>query len=716
MVEVHAAETNYYRATAELLPALQRLDALLEHAVGAVETAYGPETAGDAFRGLYVSRSDVENLLRQTPGSPLLYRPSSNGASPAADASRLQQLIQRYALTPFDVDVLLLTLAPELDRRYERLYAYLQDHVGRRRPTVDLALHLFCPDAAARLSRRAHFDPGAPLIRHDLVHLLSEAEQPRPSLLAHTLHLDEQIVRFLLYEDRLDARLFSCCELLDGLMPQWLHESQVLRQVEALVGAAQRRERPLRLYFQGSAGIGRRYTAVALAATLDRPLLYLNADLIPADEVDQTVCLACRYAVLYDTLLYVDAADTLHVAQPARRAHLLQQVVAAGPRFLILAGVSPWQPVGNAPLAVAPLTFTRPDFAQRRACWQAHLATADIPVTDRELAQLSGRFRLTPAQIATAAATVAVTWQASASDEGGGNTPPALDALFAAARAQSGHDLAALTRRIRPLYTWDDIVLPPASISQLHEICQRVTSRHQVLDAWGFGRRLSLGHGTNALFTGPSGAGKTMAAEVIANALGLDLYQIDLSGVVSKYIGETEKNLDRIFAAAENANAILFFDEADALFGKRSEVRDSHDRYANIEISYLLQKMESYDGLAILATNLRQNLDDSFVRRLAFTVHFPFPTAADRLRIWQGIWPAATPLAADVDLAWLAQRFKLSGGNIKNVALAAAYLAANDASSVTLDHILQAIRREYQKLGKALSTEELYGREEVPAL
>jgi SpoVK/Ycf46/Vps4 family AAA+-type ATPase len=241
-----------------------------------------------------------------------------------------------------------------------------------------------------------------------------------------------------------------------------------------------------------------------------------------------------------------------------------------------------------------------------------------------------------------------------------------------------------------------------------------------VLDDWGFDGKLSLGKGVTALFAGPSGTGKTMAAEVIASALGLDLYKIDLSGIVSKYIGETEKNLDRIFTAAENANAILFFDEADALFGKRSEVHDSHDRYANIEISYLLQKMEQYEGIAILATNLRQNLDDAFVRRLAFTVHFPFPDQADRRRIWAGIWPSATPVADEVDFDFLSNQFKLSGGNIKNVALSAAFLAASECEArpndsegrggqVTMAHLFHATQREYQKMGKVLSAAELYG-------
>jgi SpoVK/Ycf46/Vps4 family AAA+-type ATPase len=256
---------------------------------------------------------------------------------------------------------------------------------------------------------------------------------------------------------------------------------------------------------------------------------------------------------------------------------------------------------------------------------------------------------------------------------------------------------------------WDDIVLPEDSLAQLREICQRVAHRHRVLGEWGFDRKLSLGKGVNALFAGPSGTGKTMAAEIIANALGLDLYRIDLAGVVSKYIGETEKNLDRVFSAAQHANAILFFDEADALFGKRSEVRDSHDRYANIEISYLLQKMEEYDGIAILAPNLRQNLDDAFMRRLAFTVHFPFPDEASRRQIWTGIWPAETPLDGDIDHDFLARQYKLSGGNIKNIALASAFLAAEDEKPVTMAHLFQATRREHQKMGKTLSEGEPNG-------
>jgi SpoVK/Ycf46/Vps4 family AAA+-type ATPase len=235
-----------------------------------------------------------------------------------------------------------------------------------------------------------------------------------------------------------------------------------------------------------------------------------------------------------------------------------------------------------------------------------------------------------------------------------------------------------------------------------------VRHRRTVLETWGFDRHLAMGKGVNALFAGTSGTGKTMAAEIIAADLGLELYKVDLSTMVSKYIGETEKNLDGIFRAAREANAILFFDEADAIFGKRSEVKDAHDRYANIEVGYLLQKMEEYDGVVILATNLRKNMDDAFIRRLHMSIDFPFPEEPDRLRIWRKVFPPDAPLAGDVDLGFCARQFKIAGGSIRNVALLAAFLAAEDDAEIGMVHVARAAKREYQKLGK-LVTETDFG-------
>jgi hypothetical protein len=345
-------------------------------------------------------------------------------------------------------------------------------------------------------------------------------------------------------------------------------------------------------------------------------------------------------------------------------------------------------------------------FTEREVLWARRL-DGDSPGAD-VLQRVASTFRLSAGQIRDAAqmARVIAGWRTAASD------PPArLEAgdLFAACRAQSTGRLDKLAHKIGTTYGWDDIVLPADQMTQLREISMQVRHRKTVLEHWGFDRHLAMGKGVNVLFAGPSGTGKTMAAEIIAHDLGLELYKIDLSTMVSKYIGETEKNLDQVFAAAREANAILFFDEADALFGKRSEVKDAHDRYANIEVGYLLQKMESFDGVAILATNLRKNLDEAFVRRLHVTIDFPFPEDADRLRIWQKVFPHSAPVASRVDFPMLARQFKLAGGNIRNIALLASYLAAEDDCEIGMPQIIRAVKREYQKMGK-LVTEGDFGR------
>jgi SpoVK/Ycf46/Vps4 family AAA+-type ATPase len=315
---------------------------------------------------------------------------------------------------------------------------------------------------------------------------------------------------------------------------------------------------------------------------------------------------------------------------------------------------------------------------------------------------VAGTFTLTGGQIGSALA--AARGLAFLRDEADGTvTAPDLDA---AARWQSGAGLAGLALRLESRPAWADLVLPAEPMEQLRDVCEAARYRALVFDEWGFGRKLALGKGLNVLFAGPSGTGKTMAAQAISGELSLDLYKIDLSLVVSKYIGETEKYLARIFADAEAGSLILFFDEADALFGQRSEVRDAHDRYANIEVSYLLQKLEEHDGIVILATNLRKNMDEAFVRRMQFAVDFPFPAERERRRIWENIWPSEACLAPDLDPGRLARRFELTGGNIRNIAVAAAFHAASEGSPVTMAHLLRATRREYQKLGRVTSEEE----------
>jgi SpoVK/Ycf46/Vps4 family AAA+-type ATPase len=377
-----------------------------------------------------------------------------------------------------------------------------------------------------------------------------------------------------------------------------------------------------------------------------------------------------------------------------------------------LSGVKDWIPATGA-TGLITVPFTVLEFSQRRECWQTNLQAAEITLEDKELDLLSDRFLLTPDQIANAVVTAHnnARWQSSQTrfslNSATQDKLPLFLHLCSAARAQSGHDLATLARKIEPKYTWDDIVLHPNQLTQLQDICKEAEYRDLVHQKWGFADKLSLGKGLNVLFSGASGTGKTMAAEVIAHQMQLDLYKIDLSQIVSKYIGETEKNLNRIFTAATNSNAILFFDEADALFGKRSEVQDARDRYANIEVGYLLQKMEEYEGIAILTTNLRINMDTAFERRLRFIIEFPLPDTKNRYLIWQQIFPKNAPCSPNLDLEFLAQNFEITGANIRNIALTAAFLAADGGGVIEMLHLLRAIRREFQKMGQILRDEDL---------
>lgn len=717
-----------------LLPLLRRLDQHLARAIAAIEVDRNTNVPIHLYRELQANLQQVEKLS--------VTQPSSNGFKLEVENldkslpdfvlpdSHLAQLQQRFNLSTFDLDAIAIVLAPELDRRYERLYAYLQDEERYLQPTVDLVLKILCPTVTAKLSQRDRFSPDAPLIHHKLLYLVGNSNQAKPSLLAHNILLDEQVIRFLLKEKGLDSRLIPFCQLIQPAV-DWndlrLKESvkqglKAIAQARRGKGEEKNRTRenlsplssfspeqsdPMRLYFQGSDRALARRTAEAIAAELQIPLLTADFARIIAAKVDfePTLKLILRQAWFENTLLYLEGVEILQEEEHAILYQDLLNAIAQTQGLTILAGKQPWKPGTEGVLGIVTIPFTVPDFVQRRLEWQERLSEARISLSPTDLDALSDRFRLTPEQIADAVVTASNTirWKAAARESEISHT----SIVFAATRAQGGHDLAALARKVEPKYRWDDIVLPPDTQTQLREICNQAKHRHLVYEEWGFDRKLSLGKGQNVLFSGLPGTGKTMAAEVMASELQLDLYKIDLSQVVSKYIGETEKNLNRIFNAAATSNAILLFDEADSLFGKRTEVKESRDRYANIEVGYLLQKMEEYEGIAILTTNVRSNIDDAFVRRLRFIVEFPLPTEKQRRQIWEKIWPNTTPRSPQIDLDFLARKFEIGGANIRNVALAATFLAADEGIPVNMSHLIRAIRREYQKMGKILMEEEL---------
>jgi hypothetical protein len=680
-----------------VLPALARLDRRLQRALTCAAAVHG--TTPDPYRGLYLAGADVERLLARAPGVPVLYTGDDDGVADE-EASRFAILAREFALDAFDLDLVLLALAPEIDLRYERIYAYLQDDVTRRRPTLDLALDLLCATAEEKVARRDRCADGAPLIRHRLLHLVPDPHHVQPPRLAHYLALDGIVVRFVLGDDALDPRLRTVARLespadVAGLAALAHPGAAALH---ALARDARDRAAPLLLYLQGRAPGAWRPAAAGVAAALGAPLLSVDLSRVnAAGDADGVLHATLAEARLRRAVPCFESADTL---ERAGRERLLA-ALAEYPGVAVLAGTRAWEPSASAPpVLIVYVPDAEP--VERRTAWAAALAAHDIVLPPADVDALAARFRLDAAQIAGAAQ--AARSRARVRAAGAAGAPVVTRAeCFAAARAQAGSELAALTERVELTETWDDLVLPADAAAQLREICDRVAHGPRVLHGWGFRRKLPLGTGVTVLFAGPSGTGKTMAARIIAGELGLDLHRIDLATVVSKYIGDTEKNLDRIFTAAESANAVLFFDEAESLFGRRSEVRDAHDRYANLEIAYLLQKMDAYEGIAILATNHREHLDDAFTRRLAFTVHFPFPDEASRRRIWAGIWPEATPRAADVDADVLARTYRLSGGHIRNAALAAAFLAAADGGVVTMAHVTAAVRREHQKLGKVVA-------------
>jgi hypothetical protein len=649
------------------LPALlARLDAALEVAVGNARVRYGIGPGADPYRGLYVGDDEVNQLVRQSVSEPGL------GAGAPMDWPTLRRSWGGEPLDDFGTAALVLALAPEIDLKYERIFGYLQDDVSARRPRVALALDLFCPDLPSRLAARDRFSADAPLRQRQMVVLDGGPELP---LLGRTIRLDPQLIRYLLGGSGLDDRLAPWCEvvrpgqLIEPMPLDAIDHARLDTWLEQLHAG-----RPLRLVLHGPDEPLLARLAVQLADQAGIPLL--RVEQLPADGALGVLGTEARL-LNYGILVRGRGAPT-SAMELGRLREAEQFVLVTSDRPIPGAEQQGFELAG----------FDRPTPSVRRQWWRR-----STDASDSDVDRLAARFRLTATEIETAAAAA----QRDCDHRG----QLGFTHYAQAARRQTAHALDSLATRVDAQVGWDDLVLPADAICALHELCDRVTHRHTVLRSWGMDRRTHGRLGVNALFAGSSGTGKTMAAQVIAGELGLDLFAIDLSGVVSKYIGETEKNLDAIFAAAENTDAVLLFDEADALFGKRSQVRDSHDRYANLEVSYLLQRMEAHDGVAVLASNLRQNLDEAFLRRLAFIIRFPFPEVAQRRAIWAAIWPPAVPRATDVDVDELAAQFRLSGGAIRNAAVGAAFLAAARDRPMTMADVLEAIDREYDKLGGA---------------
>jgi hypothetical protein len=560
-------------------------------------------------------------------------------------------------------------IAPELHPRYGRLYAYLQDDVTRRLASPRLVANLLAGEGVAPEDVLACFDPRSRLSRVCAIRLL--VPDPAVPLADRGVKVADRLAAFVLtaggglVEAGAPAPLRRV-----ALVPDGCGRDGAIEEVGRLLAADTRL--PLLVCGPDAPAV--------LAAAAQQPLILIDARELERPEVVADATLA---AALEQALLCFDGLEDL---TPPERARVLAHLDRHPTRCLLLGNTArDGQSLSDRTSMLVEVPF--PSFGERCKTWEDSTGASDA----REVA---AKFRLSVEQIRAAAEVARISARSRDLEIA---EPSDLDL---GARHASSSRLGELAARLEPGYRWADLVLPDRQLELLRSISSYLRHRDRVLAEWGYERTVARTQGLKVLFAGESGTGKTMAAQVLAAGLGLELFRVDLATVVSKYIGETEKNLERIFTAADGSNAILFFDEADALFGKRSEVSDSHDRYANIEVAYLLQRMEAYPGAVILATNFRRNIDDAFVRRLDFVIDFPFPEAEDRKRIWRLVVPPEAPLADDADFGFLATQFKLSGGAIRNCSLAAAFQAADEDAPIAMRHLVRAVAQEYAKQGR----------------
>ncbi len=621
-------------------------------------------------------------------------------ASARVPRPALEVLVDRFGLSSFERDLLVLCAGVELDAEFAAL---CQDAGTRSVPTFSLAL------AALPGPHWSAITPNGPLRYWKMIEV-----GPSDVLVTAPLRIDERILHFLAGVSYTDERLQFATRPHhpSGVGLSTAHRLAAER-IAALWSAAATRGEPLpAVQIVGEDDAGLTDVAAGACRLQGLEMRIIRAHEIPGGAAERQLLMRVwqREAALAGSGLLLVLDDTEQPETQRAVAAFVERAEVA----LVLAGREPLHLPGRA---LPRFDIKKPDRVEQAALWRRALAARD-PVdagpdgSDPETGEVGGdealedcidrlvnQFNLGAATIANAGAMLS---------RAEGPTDQAIAAqLWETCRSQARSRLDDLAQRVETTATWDDLVLPEFQKQILRDVVVNVRQRAQVHDRWGFAAKSSRGLGISALFSGASGTGKTLAAEIMANVLRLDLYRIDLSQVVSKYIGETEKNLRRVFDAAETAGAVLLFDEADALFGKRSEVKDSHDRYANIEVSYLLQRMEGYGGLAILTTNMKQALDPAFMRRIRFVVQFPFPDFAERAEIWKRVFPALTP-TAELDVARLA-KLNVSGGNIRNIALGAAFVAADEKRPVTMAHLLRAARAEYAKLERPLTESEIGG-------
>lgn len=602
------------------------------------------------------------------------------------DLSEFEELCERFGLDTFERKVVLLLFAAEADPKYGRVFAYLQDNMEKCYPTVHLVASLFGKDGKEYKDILGYFrDENSPL----LLFGLSEIRQlPNTPFFASPLSLSDSVLTYLLGKSRHDETLRSFYTVTppDSSLEA---DASLLKKIELM---REKRE-PLMVNLFGEDEEQKRLAALGIASKFGFGLGTLELDRVPEERKNRSLIKSLlRDALLDGTLLYIRGAGSITDDESPFARELSDALETLS-----------WLTFVSTPHEWAPHSMKGPFLlrhkversAERtREAWRAALSVLEKrEVADSLALRLSEHFDFTERQIGQIGKALALERQISGSvDE---------TEVVRLCTEWAKRNIHSSARRLETGLTFEDIVLPQERKKLLKEAVSHYRHQFTVFEKWGFDRHFQS-RGVSLLFSGPSGTGKTMAASVIANELGLELYRIELPSVISKYIGETEKSLAKIFDTAEKSGVVLFFDEADAIFGKRSEIKDAHDRFANIEVSYLLQRVESYNGMVILATNFRKNIDEAFMRRMRFIIDFPLPGESEREEIWKKILSGGSVPMEEIEFRLLAQRFKLSGAGIRNAALYAAFKAADSGGKISMAHILEGVKEEMLKNGKSV--------------
>jgi AAA+ superfamily predicted ATPase len=642
------------------------------------------------------SSTEVEQTLAAEP-SPIPEDPRASAAAGAFAAALraapeppLSRVARVFGLSPLDVELVGLLLAPELDHELERAYTFAIDDFTRKRPDIGFLARLVGLGDAALADRVfARLDDRAPLRRHGVV---TVAAGDIPTALRQ-VRLADRIVAFARGLDTIDELVRDTVYVAppvprDSVVMHGELVAQIARSLDSAAG-------PPRVLLAGSEGTGRALIVQALLGEQQRAVVRVDLDAIAAqDRIAERVGAALREAALRDAAAILDGA-ALDRDVPRVLAQAIADAADLAVPIVFTFRTSPgW--LARAVPQLVEIAVPPPTFRQRVDLWQRALPPPLAAAEDLET--VASRYAFTAGAIARAARRAAAT--ARLRDPAAPRVT--LDDLGEAARLMFSHRLGGMAQRIPTGFTWDDLVLPKDTLDAVREVVRFARHRPYLLEDWGFSKKLPYGRGVSAILAGPPGTGKTMVAQLLAHELGYDLYRIDLSQIVNKYIGETEKNLARIFDEAETSHAVLFFDEADSLFAKRTEVKSSNDRYANLEVNYLLQRMETYDGVTLLATNLEQGLDEAFKRRVRFSIQFEMPEEPERKRLWRSMFPPEVPLAHDIDFDTVANRFEMAGGYIKKAALRAALIAVEARRAISTADLLEAARLEYREMGRVV--------------